>query len=248
MGLFSAIFGKKEKLLEPADLSVLHTDVHSHLIPAIDDGSNSLEESIEMLQKFSELGYKKVITTPHIMSDFYKNSAETILPGLELLRHEIARQGLKIEIEAAAEYQLEPEFETKLEKETLLTFGDNYLLFELPFFSEPPSLSRAVFQMQAKGYKPVLAHVERYSFWHNDPGKVEELIERGVIMQININSLSGHYGPEVKKFSEDCIDRGWVGFLGSDCHRIEHLVLLDETRKRPYFHKALQLPLLNKTL
>jgi protein-tyrosine phosphatase len=164
------------------------------------------------------------------------------------VRAEIKKENLPIEIEAAAEYQLEPEFEEKLEKEKLLTFGDNYLLFELPFFSEPPSLSRAVFQMQTKGYKPVLAHVERYTFWHGNTEKVEELFDRGVILQLNINSLSGNYGPEVKKMAELCVDKGWIRLLGSDCHRTDHLTLLNETRKKPYLHKALNLDLLNRKL
>jgi tyrosine-protein phosphatase YwqE len=125
---FLDIFKKKTPQLPPFELSKLKVDIHSHLIPAIDDGSQSLDQTIAMLQKFEELGYSKVITTPHIMSDTYPNSKETILPGLDLVRNEIAKLGLKIEIDAAAEYYFDETFMQKISNRDLLTFGDNYVL------------------------------------------------------------------------------------------------------------------------
>jgi len=129
MGLFSRIFPKKELTTEPIDLSFLRNDIHSHLIPGIDDGSPDMETTIMLLKKFIDLGYKKVITTPHVMSDYYKNTPEIILSGLDKVKTEIIKNNLSIEIEAAAEYNLEPEFEDLLEKNNLLTFGpEKYLL------------------------------------------------------------------------------------------------------------------------
>ena len=123
MGLFSRIFSKNEITIEPIDLSFLKNDIHSHLIPGIDDGSPDMETTIILLKKFIDLGYKKVITTPHIMSDYYKNTPHIILSGLDKVKEEIKKQNLAIKIEAAAEYNLEPEFEDLLEKNNLLTFG-----------------------------------------------------------------------------------------------------------------------------
>ena len=177
MGLFSRIFPKKELTIEPIDLSFLRNDIHSHLIPGIDDGSPDMETTIMLLKKFIDLGYKKVITTPHVMSDYYKNTPEIILSGLDKVNAEIKKNNLDIKVEAAAEYNLEPEFEDLLEKNNLLTFGtDRYLLFELSFFDEPPRLNDIIWKMIEKDFSPVLAHVERYAYWHKDYDKIEEMI------------------------------------------------------------------------
>src|SRR5688500_18506007 len=132
MGLFKKIFGSQAKLTE-VDLATVKTDMHSHLIPGIDDGSKSMEDTLNMLRKFNELGYQKVITTPHVMSDFYKNTPEIILGGLAHVRSAIKAENLPIEIEAAAEYYLDFKFDELIKKKELLTFGDNYVLFELSF-------------------------------------------------------------------------------------------------------------------
>src|SRR5690606_19324374 len=133
MGIFSGLFGKKDRDLAPIDLAVLGTDVHSHFIPGIDDGSPHLEASIEMLTAMAELGYRKVITTPHSMADGYRNTPEIILGGLEKLRAGARSAGIDIEIEAAAEYYLDHELEQRVVKKEVLTFGKDLLLFELPF-------------------------------------------------------------------------------------------------------------------
>ena len=248
MGFFKKIFGG-EKKLENIDLSILKTDMHSHLIPGIDDGSKSMEDSINLLRKFSELGYKKVITTPHVMSDFYKNTPEIILGGLEKVRAAIKQEGINIEIDAAAEYYLDFRFDELILKKELLTFGDKHVLFELSFNDEPPRVKDSIFNMVTEGYKPILAHVERYPFYFNQWEKIEDYRNRGVLLQLNINSLSGHYGPPVKKMAEQLIDRGWIDVIGSDCHHIGHLEMMDSLRTNRHFHKvAMQENLLNRIL
>jgi len=124
---------KKEEACAPLDFSILKTDIHSHFIPAIDDGAPDIETSISLIKKMQELGYKKVITSPHVMSDFYKNSSETILKGLAAVRSELKAQNINMEIDAAAEYYIDYDFEQKIGKEKFLTFGDNYILVELSF-------------------------------------------------------------------------------------------------------------------
>lgn len=240
MGLLNRLFRKKEVLLEAADLSVLKTDVHSHFIPGIDDGAKTIEDTLEMLNTMQELGYKKVITTPHIMSDYYRNTPEIILSGLYKVREAAVKHGLNIQIEAAAEYYLDFDLEDKIKKKELLTFGNNYVLFEMPFVGEPQNLSRVVFEMQMAGYRPVLAHVERYTFWHNSPEKAESMFDKGVVLQLNMNSLSGHYSPQTKKVAEKLIDQNLIGLLGTDCHNVNHLHLLKQSSKLPYFHKILK--------
>jgi protein-tyrosine phosphatase len=250
MGLLSGLFGrKKEVMLEPADLTILGTDVHSHFIPGIDDGAKTMEDSMNMLRTMQEYGYKKVITTPHIMSDFYRNTPEIILRGLSQVREAAVKEGITLQIEAAAEYYLDIELEEKIKNRTLLTFGDNYVLFEMPFVGEPRNLSRAVFEMQMAGYKPVLAHVERYLFWHREPEKIQTMYDKGVILQLNLNSLSGHYSPQVKKAAEELVDKDLIGLVGTDCHNMGHLELLKTSSRFPHFHKILNnKQLLNKKL
>jgi len=249
MSVFSRMFGKREPALGPVDLSVLGCDIHSHFIPGIDDGSQNLEQSIELLTAMRELGYRKVITTPHSMSDGYKNTPEIILGGLEKLRAEVLRVGLDIEVDAAAEYYLDHELEQKVMARTVLTFGDNMLLFELPFISEPSVLLSIVFQMQTQGYKPVLAHPERYAFWYNDFSKYERMKDRGVLFQLNLVALSGAYGPQAKQIAERLIDAGAYELLGSDCHNMNHVQAIHNTLTRPYLHKLIGSgKLLNTTL
>ena len=250
MGLFSRIFSKNEITIEPIDLSFLKNDIHSHLIPGIDDGSPDMETTIILLKKFIDLGYKKVITTPHIMSDYYKNTPHIILSGLDKVKEEIKKQNLAIEIQAAAEYNLEPEFEDLLEKNNLLTFGpNNYLLFELSFFDEPPRLNDVIWNMRENGLSPVLAHVERYAYWHNDYDKIEEMINRGVKLQVNIGSIIGAYGPEVKNFAERLIKDRVIDFIGSDCHHEQHLEMINHASRLPIFHSLVQQEqILNKSL
>lgn len=249
MSVFSKLFGKKEPALGPADLSVLGTDIHSHFIPGIDDGAQTLEQSLELLASMAELGYRKVITTPHSMADGYKNSPEIILGGLEKLRAGVREAGINIEVDAAAEYYLDHALEQQVLAETVLTFGKNYLLFELPFIGEPAMLKQVVFQMQTQGYRPVLAHPERYSFWHNDFERYTELKDRGVMFQLNMVALSGAYGPKVKELAERMIDAGYYDLLGSDCHNMNHVQAIHNTLTRPYLHKLIASgKLLNATL
>jgi protein-tyrosine phosphatase len=240
MGIFDWIFPKKSKLA-PIDLGLLKTDVHSHLIPAIDDGSKSLEDSISLLKKFSEFGYKKVITTPHIMSDYYKNNPNNIGAGKEMVLNEIAKtEGLDIAFEAAAEYYLDGDFHEKIGKENLLTFGNKHILFELPFVSEPTIFNDATFKMQTNGYRPILAHPERYTFWHKNKEKYQEIFDKGVILQLNITSLSGTYGPGAKQVAEWLIDEEMIGLVGSDCHHEGHIALINDLRTNPYLHKVIE--------
>ena len=250
MGLFSRIFPKKELTIEPIDLSFLRNDIHSHLIPGIDDGSPDMNITIQLLEKFIDLGYKKVITTPHIMSDYFKNTSDIINSGLEDVRNEIEKRQLKIQIEAAAEYNLEPEFEDLLEKNNLLTFGpEKYLLFELSFFDEPPRVNDVIWKMREKGVSPVLAHVERYAYWHKDYDKIEEMINRGVKLQLNIGSITGAYGPEVKKVADRLIKDKVIDFVGSDCHHEQHLEMISHASRLPIFHSLVQQEqILNKSL
>jgi tyrosine-protein phosphatase YwqE len=212
--------------------------MHSHLLFGIDDGAPTVEDSIQLIKELMALGYTRFITTPHIYRDLYFNSPDTILPKLDAVRQALKENQIDVQLDTAAEYFLDEHFEELIEKEELLTFGDRHVLFEISFDSEPPMLNRAIFNMQLRGYKPILAHPERYEFWHRDFDRYRSLAERGVLLQVNINCLTGHYGPQVRRISEKMIDEKLVSFLGTDCHHLGHINLTKQASELPYLHKA----------
>ncbi len=249
MGIFSIFKKKARRLSTPVDLSVLGTDVHSHFIPGIDDGAKTIEDSVTMIAEMQKLGYKKVITTPHIMSDYYRNTPEIILTGLDSVNSALKEHNIEIATAAAAEYYIDFDFERKLDEEKLLTFGNNHLLFEISYMNPPDNLYHVIFKMQTMGYKPVLAHPERYNFWHTDFEKYESFLDKGVGLQMNINSLTGYYSIATKKIAERMIEKNMITFLGTDCHHIGHLNLIKEVIYQPHLQQLIESGLLlNKTL
>jgi tyrosine-protein phosphatase YwqE len=251
MSIFSSIFGKKEK--EPGypelhDLSALAVDMHSHLIPGIDDGVKSIEESLEMIRGFAALGYKKLITTPHVMSDYYRNTPEIILEGLEKVRSAVKAENIPIQIEASAEYYLDEMFVTKLQNKEILKFGANYLLFEISYVNPPENILSAIFEINVHGFTPVLAHPERYPFWYDKFEEFEKIREAGALLQLNVNSLTGYYGPGAKAIAEKMIDRNMIDFIGSDLHGQRHLDALNRVIKEKSLRKLLSHGVKNSSL
>ncbi|MCZ2277498.1 MAG: capsular biosynthesis protein [Bacteroidia bacterium] len=230
------------------DFNTLHTDMHSHLIPGIDDGAKSIEDSLKLINELYGLGYRKLITTPHIMSDHFRNTPENILSGLQQVKEALKTTAVEMELEAAAEYYIDDLFVKKLEEEQLLTFGNKYLLFEVSYINYPENIKEIIFNMQIKGYKPVLAHPERYPFWTRKFNEYESFKDSGVLLQINLNSLAGYYGMDAKKTAERLIDARMVDLAGTDLHKIEHITGLQNVRKEKYFSKLIELNLLNKIL
>ncbi|MFT5971088.1 MAG: protein-tyrosine phosphatase [Flavobacteriales bacterium] len=237
MGIFGRFF-KKE--LEPIDFSKLGADIHSHLIPAIDDGSKSLEDSVVLIQGLMDLGFKKIITTPHIMKDHYPNDQDTILNGLAKLKDHLVEKGIVIEIEAASEYYFDYHFRELVAKKELLTFGDTYVLFEVPMSASARGVKEVVFELCMEGYKPILAHPERYLYLYDDLDYFKELVDRGVRLQVNLMSLEGYYGKRVKKMAEQLIDADLVSFLGTDLHNHMQLPVLKRCQQNPYVHKLIK--------
>ena len=227
----------------------LQVDIHSHLLPGLDDGVKTFEEALTILRHFKALGYKKVITTPHVMSDIYRNTSESILEKSKALSLMIKQENLDIELQTAAEYYLDEVLLSRVVNNTpLLTFGDRYLLFETNFLTEPLNLKEFIFQAATKGYRLILAHPERYIYLHKNFEKVQDLLTRGVLLQVNISSLTGYYSKQAQRMSYELIDRGWVHMLGSDCHHFPHAELLTRAHRNNHYQKALTLPLLNNSL
>lgn len=236
MSLLGKLFGRNQ--FELPDFSVFKTDMHSHLIPGIDDGSRSLDESIELIRGLRELGFEKIITTPHIMAGGYDNNPEIILSGLEKVKARLKQEGINMEFEAAAEYYMDENFEQLIEEGNLLTFGNNYVLFELSYLTEQQSFNEIVFKLNSKGYNPILAHPERYPYYYSKNGsKFQDIHDRGVFFQINLMSLSGKYGPQARDAAKQLIDMDLVKFVGTDLHNPGHLSELRRVLKEKSLEK-----------
>ncbi|WP_111669009.1 tyrosine-protein phosphatase [Algoriphagus litoralis] len=244
------IFKRKQEEVVPLDLRWLQTDMHSHLIPGIDDGSKSMEESIDLIRRLADFGLSKIITTPHIMSEYYRNTPEIILMGLEDLRKSVKQAGISIEIEAAAEYYMDEIFLEKVKSgEQMLTFGDNYILVETGFINKPQMLLDIIFHLEMAGYKPILAHPERYQYLLMDKKLQEELFERKLLFQVNLLSLTGFYSKQVKEFAEMLVEKGVVALLGTDCHNARYLDMLESLPKHQKIYEKIQhLDLINTRL
>jgi len=238
----------------PLTLAALGVDMHSHLLPGLDDGAETLTHSLDLLRALRALGYRKLIMTPHIMGDFFKNTPESIRAALQLLREAAAEADLgDLELDCAAEYYLDEFLGRKLADGTeMLTFGGDkrYLLFETSYMNEPLNLYDIIFELSAQGYTPVLAHPERYTYFYGRLAEIEKLRrDHGVLLQVNLNSLAGYYSPAAKKVAEQLVDAGLVDFVGTDTHHLRHTdTLLRRTLLLPHLEKLLQLPLLNNTL
>ena len=255
-GFWQRLMGNKTAADGPPTqpLAGLVTDMHSHLLPGLDDGAETVAHSLDLLRELRALGFTKLVMTPHIMGDFYKNTPEGVRAALATLRAAAAEAGLSdVALECAAEYYLDEWLGRKLADGTeLLTFGgeQRYLLIETSYLNEPLNLTGTIFDLQAAGYRVVLAHPERYVYFYNRFAEIEKLRQDyGVLMQLNLNSLAGYYSPGARHVAEKLIDGGLVDFVGTDTHHLRHTAALaTKTVKSAYFRKLMALPLLNKTL
>ncbi len=218
--MFFDIFNKKVKT--NFDYSSIGIDMHSHLIPGIDDGSKSIEDSIALIRRIQDLGYKKIITTPHIYNELYPNTKDGILEGLKNLKVAAKEAGITIPLEASAEYFMDDHFESLLNDNDLLPIQGKYILVEMSFYGVPPKLEQYIFKIQRLGYTPILAHPERYVYLKNDYGIFNDLKSKGVLFQVNAMSPMGYYGKLIKQFAQQLLKDNIIDIIGTDMHHIGH--------------------------
>lgn len=219
-------FFKKEKPRTRGP--VLKVDMHSHFIPGIDDGSKSMEESLALLRGMEALGYEKVITTPHIMVDVYRNTPKIIKEGLVSLRKAAKAEGIGLEIEAGAEYYMDEGFYAHLHSGEVMSIGNKYLLFETSYISKPIQIEEMIFEIGAAGYTPLMAHPERYRYVTDPKKEYNRFKELGVLFQTDLNSFGGYYGKSAKKNADFLSKHGMIDFLGSDVHHKRHMEALGD--------------------
>ena len=234
------------------DLSFLQVDMHSHLLPGLDDGLKEMEKTVAFIRDLHELGYTKLICTPHILSDLYPNTRQTILPKLYAVREALAKAKIPVKVEAAAEYMMDHDFSELLEKskkEDLLTIHNHYILVEMSYLAPSPNFEQTIFDLRMLGLEPILAHPERYSYYHQNFKQYERFKDLGCKLQVNLLSLSGVYGPQVKKSAEKLFKNKMVDFLGTDMHHDMHLKMLKElAAKKSFYDTVMDADLLNKRL
>lgn len=217
----------RKKTYGTADFSGLYSDMHSHLIPGIDDGVEDMESALYLIKEMMDLGYKKIITTPHIMWEMYKNTNEIIQNGCELVRMKLAEKKMNIQFEAAAEYYIDEHFDELLKTDSpLLCIKDKMVMVEFSFVSQPIELKKILFAMQIKGYQPVIVHPERYMYFQHHRSWFDEMKDIGCLFQLNLLSIGGYYGKGATDIAQYLIRKKYVSFLGTDLHHSRHAKLL----------------------
>lgn len=223
------------------DLSFIGVDMHSHLLPGLDDGLQELDQTMEFMRKLQLMGYRKFICTPHILSDMYPNSPETILPKLEIVRSALLENKIDVQVDAAAEYMVDIDFENLVnENKRLLTFGKNFILIEMSYAAPSNNIESVIFNLKLKGLQPILAHPERYNYYLGNFKQFQRFIDLGCYLQVNLLSLLGYYGEPSKHTAISLLKKGMITFLGTDMHHENHLNALKSLASKKSFYKLFE--------
>jgi protein-tyrosine phosphatase len=249
--MFDFLFTKKKRrdvFLNYPPFEAIEIDIHSHLIPGIDDGSPDVLTSVELIRELRNLGFKKIVTTPHI-SELYPNNSDSILDGLNQLTKELKSQKIDIEVSVAAEYMINDVFEEMIQADLpLLTLPQKHILVEMPHFSEPVNLYKVIALLIAKGYTPVLAHPERYRHYNGNMLQYERLKSYGCRFQVNILSLVGYYGQTVNECALALLNNRMIEFVGTDLHNHRHLHSFQDNMTPETQHLLNNYPFQNRRL
>jgi tyrosine-protein phosphatase YwqE len=214
-------FNKKIILkdLIPSD----HVDFHSHLLFGIDDGARTFRDTLSLTKSLMSLGINQIITTPHVIQHVWDNTSESITNKKNEVKELLQKEGIDIYFHAAAEYLMDDNFVKMFKKQELLTLKENYVLVEMSYINAPIQLYEILFDLQVAGYKPVLAHPERYNFYHNNFNEYQKLKKAGCLFQLNLLSVVGYYGENVAKIAQKLLNQGMIDFASSDTHHQKHI-------------------------
>ncbi|MFZ9848242.1 MAG: tyrosine-protein phosphatase [Flavobacteriales bacterium] len=231
---------KKEIILPPIDAKLIGVDMHSHLIAGIDDGAQTLDDSVVLVKGLKEFGFQSFYTTPHVMSDFYRNSTKDILKGASELNSRLESENLNTIIQPSAEYYFDENFAKLVNDNDLLPIKNEYILFEFSYLNEPENPFGLIHKIRDLGYKPVLAHPERYPFYFGREEALRNVREHGVYFQLNVNSLAGHYGAQSLHAAHWMIEEGFADFLGTDIHKAAHLPIIERALCTEHMHRLVE--------
>jgi len=233
-------FHSKKNIPLYQGFSWLAQDIHSHILPGLDDGSPDIETSLQLLQSLSDAGIHKFICTPHIIGDMYRNTPETINNALSKLKKALQQNGMSMEISAGAEYMMDDHFlELLRSKEPLMKLTKNYILTELSYSTAPEKLEKISFEININNYQPLMAHPERYPYYHHNYDAYYRMKELGFLLQVNLLSLTGYYGKNVAKAAKFILENKLADFVGTDLHHFNHLNILTDSKSIKIFEKYL---------
>lgn len=234
------LLNRKKEITSP-DYFPFKTDIHSHILPGIDDGAPEVETSLELIRALMSKGVQRSIATPHIISDLYPNNSTTINNALKILQDALAENNIDFKVRAAAEYMMDSYFMDLLErKEKLLTISENYILTEFSFATMPAYIKEMTFAVFTEGYQPILAHPERYSYGNRNYNLYHDWLDFGFKLQVNILSLTGAYGKDVAKAAIYLLKNDMVSFVGTDMHHTQHAAALTDPRNIKIFQEHLK--------
>jgi tyrosine-protein phosphatase YwqE len=208
-----------------------YIDIHSHLLPGIDDGAKNITDTIKLVNAFQDLGITQFITTPHINHYIWNNSEAIISGKYEETKILLEENNLKVPFQSASEYFIDDWFDNHFKNEKLLTLKDNYVLVEISYLNPPIGLYKTLFELQVAGYTPVLAHPERYLYYRKDFSEFQKLKKAGCLFQLNLLSVVGYYGERIAKTAEELLKTGMYDFTGSDVHHMNHIRAFDKKIK-----------------
>lgn len=206
-----------------------YIDIHNHLLPGIDDGAKTIEETNMLITRMKELNIAGAIATPHTFYGLWDNTASSIHKAFTVATgtNTFSSSFLK---GYSSEYLLDQTLIARINKEKLLCIVGDYVLVELPLFNNPINLYEMLFELKMKDYKIIIAHPERYMYFHNNIDKFSKLKKSGVYFQLNLLSLTGFYGKEIQKMAERLLENDMYDFTGTDIHRESHV---DELTIKP---------------
>lgn len=229
MNFFSKFFGSNSlNNKKVADLSWMEIDIHNHILPSIDDGSKSIEQSLDLVQKLNKMGLKNFVCTPHVMEDVHPNTPETIGEAHLKLTQALKETDNDTKIKFSAEYMIDSGIEKWIGSNQLCPLPSNYMLIEMSYLNESQALFKTIQDIQNLGLKPILAHPERYNYYHMNFNIYKQIKDAGCALQLNLLSISRYYGEHVKSTALTLIKSGMYDFVGTDLHHEKHLNALNE--------------------
>ena len=223
-------------------------DIHNHILPGIDDGAKTVDESLELIKAFDDLGIHHFIATPHILPTLYPNTPESILSAHEKLMEVLLEQRMTdVSILPAAEHMIDDSFEDLINQNGIMPIKGSYILVEMSYLQPSLNFDEAIVQISERGLTPILAHPERYMYLHQTPGKYQEYKQKGILFQLNMLSLGPYYGKDVQKKAHQLLEAGMIDFIGTDTHSLKHLSAIRELQIKEKEADRL-LPVLNRTI